>query len=269
MSGTQGRTICLAALLLALVCTDPASAQGPYKLESAREWTLLGSGAALNIGGLALMSGIEPFTVEELGALDPSGINSFDRDGMRPYRATADGDAMLYASFLFPLGLLADGRSRDDWKTLGVMWGEVLLINSGVTALTKGLSQRTRPYAYDSQAPIDKRTSRDARVSFFSGHTATTAATCFFVATVVSDYPFSGTAKTVVWSAAAIYPAVTGFLRIDSGHHFRTDVITGYVVGAAIGVLIPKLHKSTPSEGVAPYQSVSPDGMKIGFVFRF
>lgn len=259
----------LSVLVLLLSAVDTANAQSPYQLKSGREWTLLGAGAALGISGVALMEEIEPFTEAELAALSTQDINSFDRSGMEPYRGDAAGDVLKYASFALPLTLLADQRTRQDWKTLGLMWGEVLLLESGLTAMTKGLIERARPYAYDPQAPTDLRTSRDAKISFFSGHTSTTAATCFFLAKVYSDYPFSKTTKTIAWSAAAIYPAVVGFLRVDSGHHFRTDVIAGYLVGAAVGYLVPVLHRTLSDQGVAPYQTRSGGLSYVGVTFAF
>ena len=232
-----------------LLATGPrAGAQSPYELKSGTEWTLLGAGAVTGLSGLALLHDIDPFTEAELAALNSQEINSFDRAGMHPYREDVAGNVMRSASLALPLTLLIDERTREDWKTLGVMWGEVLLLQAGLTAITKGLVERTRPYAYDPEAPLEKRMSRDARVSFFSGHTSATAATCFFVASVYSDYPFSKTTKTIAWSLAAVYPAVVGFLRVDSGHHFRTDVLAGYAVGAAAGLLVPLWHRSPAHE---------------------
>jgi F0F1-type ATP synthase assembly protein I len=50
-----------------------------------------------------------------------------------------------------------------------------------------------------------------------------------------------------MWTAAALIPAVTGFSRVNTHNHFPTDVIVGYIVGAAIGYLIPEFHKSENS----------------------
>lgn len=246
-----------------------AFAQSPYELDSKREGSLLGAGAALSLAGLITLHNVEPFTQSELSALSAGDINSFDRSGMKPYRQDQTGDALNYASFALPLTLLIDERTRHDLKTLGMMWGEVLLLQSGLTAITKGLVERARPYAYDPAAPLDKRTSRDSRVSFFSGHSSTTAATCFFLARVYSDYPFSKTTKTVAWSAAAVYPAVVGFLRVDSGHHFRTDVIAGYVVGAAIGYLVPSLHRVMQGHGVSVSTSATDGPLAIELSVTF
>jgi len=262
-----GRAILVIALLVGW--SAGASAESPYQLESRREWTLLGVGVALSLGGLAIMESIEPFTPPELAGLDLQDVNAFDRAGVRPYRDSRDGDALKLGSFLMPLSLLIDERSRRDWKTLGVMWGEVLLLQSGFTAMTKGLMKRTRPYAYDPNAPLEARTSTDARISFYSGHTSTTAATCFFLARVYSDYPFSRATKVAAWTVAVVYPAAVAYLRVDSGHHFRTDVITGYVVGAAIGYLVPVLHRVAKHNGLSLYQVRSGRWTYAGLSLRF
>jgi len=65
----------------------------------------------------------------------------------------------------------------------------------------------------------------------------------FFTARVFSEYLSNNTTQVLIWSAAALIPAVTGFSRVNTHNHFPTDVIVGYIVGAAIGYLIPKLHK--------------------------
>lgn len=266
-----GATFKTAFLVVAVLCCRIASASGqsPYELKSGQEWTLLGVGAAMGLSGLAVIHNIDPFTQADLAALDVKDINSFDRAGMKPYRTGQDADVLAYVSAALPLTLLIDERTRQDWKTLGVMYGEVLILQSGLEAIAKGLVHRTRPYAYDPNTPTENRTSKDARISFYSGHTSITAASCFFLAKVFSDYPFSRTTKTIAWSAAAIYPAVVGFLRVDSGHHFRTDVLAGYAVGAAIGYLVPTLHRALDGKNASAGGSVTGSPTLLHFTFAF
>jgi len=45
----------------------------------------------------------------------------------------------------------------------------------------------------------------------------------------------------VIWTTAALIPAITGYLRVKGGKHFPTDVVVGYVVGALVGILVPRL----------------------------
>jgi len=241
----------------------------PYSLETTRETLLLGGGAAMSLGGLVLMNHITPFTAAELAALDPADVNGFDRPAIGNYRTSWDGDWLLYGAFLFPLGLLANDRARQDWQTLGVIGAEVLLLQTGLNTIIKSTVLRARPYAYDPAAPLDQRMSRDARVSFYSGHTATSAALTFFVAKVFSDYLDDATAKTLLWTSAAIYPALVGYLRVDSGHHFPTDVITGYAMGALLGYFIPELHRTNNDKSVSVNQTVNDRTIGINLRFRF
>ena len=246
----------IGALLLSLFLiawAQAGAAQSPYDLESKREWILLGSGAVLGITALAIIENVEPLTNEEIALLNLDDINEFDRSGVEPYRDTEVGDALLYASFVLPFTLLVPVETRQDWKTLGVMWAETVLLSAGINGVVKGLALRTRPYVYDPQTPMDEKLDVEARVSFYSGHTSSTAANCFFVAKVFNDYLDNSAAKAAIWTGAALYPALTGYLRRDSGHHFRTDVITGYCIGALVGYFVPELHRIRTTDKLSFY----------------
>jgi membrane-associated phospholipid phosphatase len=241
----------LAVLLLWVAV--PAKADSPYELKRSEEYIWLGSGVALWTIGTIAMSQVHPLSPAEVQALDVSHINHFDRDSMSPYRDDHAGDGLVLASFLLPFGLLANDDMRGDAGDLGAMWLEATLLNSGLATVTKSIFQRTRPYAYDPNANIELKTTKDARLSFYSWHTSTAATNCFFAATVFSDYSSNRNAEIAMWSAAILYPAITGFFRVDSGHHFTTDSITGYLVGAAAGYLVPVMHRRHDSK-----QSVTP-----------
>jgi membrane-associated phospholipid phosphatase len=99
--------------------------------------------------------------------------------------------------------------------------------------------------------------------SFFSGHTSQTAAASFFFAKVITDYhpTLKRGLKIGLWAFAITIPALNGTLRVLAGKHFPTDVMTGYVAGAATGWLVPQLHRTRTSKeqkqklsmGVLPY----------------
>lgn len=235
-------------LIFAAVITSamPCVADSPYHLESRREWTIIASGAALCTGAFIWIGQVDALTPEELAALDPAGINSFDYNGMHPYRVEDAADLVTAGTYLLPLAVLADGDSRANWKTIGVMWTEALLWNFGINGLVKAAVLRPRPYAYFPDTPADKLDSSSARFSFYSGHTSGAALNCVFVARILSDQIDNRAAKVALWTGAAAIPAAVAFGRVDSGNHFRTDVITGYAVGAAIGWLVPQLHRHSP-----------------------
>ena len=250
---------------------DPDSINfvSPYDLELKKELFLLGSGVSLIIAGAIIVDNISPLAEQEIDALDVNDINSFDRNAIKPHRESLNGDLLLYGSFLLPLTFLANDNTRRDWQMLGLMWLEVMAIQSGINLLIKGLAKRTRPYVYDPDTPFEKKQTVGARLSFYSGHTSTTAATTFYVARVFSDYLSSKTVKTFIWIGAAIYPALTGYLRRDTGNHFRTDVITGYLIGAAIGYFIPVIHLSNEALKVSFYRNFYNESVNISLNYSF
>jgi len=258
------KTVLLTLGLCLLVAPNSVRAQSPYSLDSTREWTLLGTGVALGIGGLFMINRVEPLTPDEINRLDANDINAFDRGSMQPLRDDNAGDAMAVASYLVPLTFLARDDTRDDFKTLGTMWVEATLLNLGINGIVKAAVERTRPYAYDPDVPMDKKTGRNARLSFYSGHATSSATNCFFAARVFSDYLTDDTAEALLWTGAALYPALSGFLRVDSGHHFTTDVIAGYVIGASIGLLVPALHRRDDRGSVQPTSG----GVDMGISFQ-
>ena len=259
------RTIVLVGVLSAYAIPSAAHGSPPFRLETRREAILLGSAATLGVTALGLGAHVEPLSPAEIAALDPQDINDFDRDGVVPYEETLAGDALLAASYAIPLALLAAPEMRRDWRTLGVMWTEAVFLQLGVNGIVKSVVQRTRPYVYDAATPLEHKTTTAARLSFYSGHTSQAAVNCFFTARIVSSYTTNKRLEALVWSGAALLPIVTASLRMDSGHHFRTDVIAGYCVGATVGVLVPELHRV---RGLEHLQPAAVDG-GLGLALRF
>ena len=88
------------------------------------------------------------------------------------------------------------------------------MLNAGVTLLTKYTVRRIRPFNFDPNTSLEKKTSVNAKASFFSGHTSITATNSFFTAKVFSDYYPDSKWKPMVWTVAASIPAITGYLRV-------------------------------------------------------
>jgi membrane-associated phospholipid phosphatase len=227
----------------------------PFNLDFTREAILLGTGAAAGLTSLIIFNNIEPLTLEEINSLNPADVNGFDRGAIGPYKVDYASDVLLYTSFLLPVTFLTNEEMNKDFFDLAVMYSEVLLVAGSVNELVKVTVKRTRPFVYDPNTEFNDKITKDARVSFFSGHTTATAAISFFTAKVFSEYLKDNTVKIIIWSAAALYPAVTGLLRFDSHSHFPTDVIVGYIAGAAIGYIIPELHKSDNENNVSVQSS--------------
>jgi membrane-associated phospholipid phosphatase len=210
--------------------------------------------------------------------LDRDDVNAFDRPATYNWNPNAAkaSDYIRTSVIILPIIFLGNHHTRKDIGPLLIMTLEVTAITYGLTIGIKHIVNRTRPLVYnddhDPPVPLDERTADNSRLSFFSGHTSFTAAFSFFFAKVMSDYhPDMKTEyKIGLWTFAAAVPFATAYLRVSAGKHFPTDVMTGYAVGAAIGWLVPHLHKKKKlPEGMSIMPSFSYGSRGIYLSYRF
>jgi membrane-associated phospholipid phosphatase len=222
-----------------------AQTASPYRLTMGKDVTISVGGIGLAGTTYFLEKKIKPLTETQISALNRDNINGFDRIAARQWHTGAAkvSDVLLSSSMVLPFTLLASSNIRQDYKTALIIGAETFVLNYGLTNLAKISFQRTRPFVYNPDAPLSKKMEHDARLSFFSGHTSTVASMSFMAAQMYSDYHPHSKANPYVWAAAAVLPTITACLRVRAGKHFPTDVITGYVVGAAVGMLVPRLHR--------------------------
>ncbi len=242
----------------ALLCQTLLLGQaGPYQLDWKKEALIVGIGGSTLGTGHLLREQTPVLTEAEITRLEFRSINTFDRVAvaLNSNKAYNGSNHCLRASYTLPLFLLAGKSTRHDFPTIAVLYGQAMLVNSGLTLLAKSSFRRPRPFVLNEKAGLQSKQSLHARSSFFSGHTSNVAANTFFVAKVFSDYYPDSKWKPVIWGAAATLPALTGYFRVKAGKHYPTDVIVGYAVGAAVGILIPQLHKKK--------QDLLPDGLQI------
>jgi membrane-associated phospholipid phosphatase len=232
--------------------------EGPFELNTGKEAVIIGAGTAIGLTAFLVYLNNDGLTEDGINSIKPEDVNKFDRIAIGPYKDDVLGDALLYGSHLLPLTFLIYDETREDFGILSLMYGEVILLSAAINGLVKGLTTRNRPFVYDAGSPIEEKYKVNASHSFYSGHSSITASNSFFTAKIFTEYLTDNTAKVLIWSAAAIVPAVTGFSRINTHNHFPTDVIVGYIVGAAIGYIIPELHKyeNDNSESVTTEQFI-------------
>ena len=241
----------------------------PFNLDFTREAVILGTGTAAGITAILIFNNIDALTNEEINSLNRNDVSGFDRIAIGMFAEDHFGDGLLYSAFLLPVSFLAFEETEKDFFDLVFMYGEVLLIQSSITGIVKGTVLRTRPYVYDENSPMNKKTAADARVSFFSGHVSSTAAITFFTARVFSEYVQGNTARILIWSGTIIYPALVGILRMNKHWHFPTDVITGYTIGALVGYFIPELHKNKLGDSVSIYPSININQPTLSLQIKF
>jgi membrane-associated phospholipid phosphatase len=243
----------------------------PYSFKWKRDLIASSAAAVLAVGGYFTSSRLKPLTESQVNSLDPYNLTGVDRAAINnwsPGSATAS-DVLLYSSFVLPGVMMLNKRMRKDYLVIGFIYAEVGMLTYGLTDLTKGLAKRVRPYAYNGDVDLEFRTTKGARQSFFSGHTAMTAALAFTTAKIFSDYSDNPVHEALVWTGAAVLPIATASLRYAAGRHFPTDVIAGYFIGATIGYMVPWLHRRKPlvkGMTLAPYSN---GGREIGFYVNY
>lgn len=185
---------------------------------------------------------------------DISKVNKFDSLIMNPYSKPLDDTATIinYISMASP-ALLAINRSGEDIATLGVMYLETMAGAYASKEILKKVIDRPRPYTYFEGAPENEKD--DWNNSFPSGHTTLSFASAGFVSYVFSRYYPDSKWKIPVIAASYTAATATAVLRLMSGNHFMTDVITGALLGTLWGIGIPMLHTlgDNVEMGVTPF----------------
>jgi membrane-associated phospholipid phosphatase len=234
----------------------PRAADQHFRIDPVADGTLIGA-AASTFGLEELILSTGEILPQRPGS--PSVLLPFDRIAVTQ---SFDPHAGLYSNIGLGVGfafaavdpLLSAHRDGKDAAVVdAILYAETLSLTLAVTDITKMAVRRPRPIAYAEQAALDKQyggadkapsiSSSDADLSFFSGHTATLAsitATATYLAFIRSP----GTWRPwVTLTAGTLLTSWVGYERVRAGAHFPTDVIAGTLAGAAIGVLVPHMHR--------------------------
>ncbi|WP_228852030.1 phosphatase PAP2 family protein [Aegicerativicinus sediminis] len=217
----------------------------PYEWKWGRDGIWTGAALGASTYGLLLIINKDDLSEEKFNSLSIDDINGIDRwvAGNYSRSASSISDIPFALAFVAPMAMLFDDEINDHTGQYIGIYLESLATTAALYSVTAGLVNRSRPYVYSDKAPMDRRLSNNGQRSFFSGHTAVVATSTFYTAKVFSDFNPDAKGKFFVWAGAAALPAAVGFLRMQAGQHFLTDVITGYTIGAAVGLLVPELHK--------------------------
>lgn len=249
----------MGGILLCLLVAVPNAGHAqehafPYALDS-RDWVIAPVGFASAALGIYLVGQTEAITLAEITALDRQNVNGFDRGATHNWSPTWQDRSdwtrnivVLGSALLSGAPWLLDGQWSNT-VTLGTMLVEAAALTAGVTYIAKGLAGRARPYVYNTSLTPEERYiltgPGDASVhqSFFSGHASSAFAAATLLSTMYTDLYGSSTASKIVWSSSLSLAALTGYARVKGGVHFPSDVFVGAAVGAAIGYLVPALHR--------------------------
>ncbi|AEH02241.1 phosphatase PAP2 family protein [Lacinutrix sp. 5H-3-7-4] len=221
--------------------------ESPYEWDWTRDGIWTGAALAGTVGGVLIISEKDPFTTQEIEDFRArqDDINFIDKWAVGNYSENASNlsDIPFYLSFAAPMVMMFDDEANDHSGQLFGIYIESLATTSTLFTIAAGLSNRARPYVYNESTPLNKINRTTATRSFYSGHVAATTTATFFTAKVFQDFNPDSPAIPYIWAGAIVLPAAVGYLRIEAGQHFLTDVALGYALGALAGYYIPELHK--------------------------
>ena len=253
----------------------------PYQLSSLTDIYLIGSGTALLYTGGLLQGSLKPMGVTELSLLNASDVWFVDRFATNNWNPELNTIRETFepASIVSAAGMLAfvglQKRIRDyTWtpmKTLALMYLEGAYLTEGTVLLTKAITKRPRPYAYNPSLPIEQKARSANNESFFSGNAGLLFYHASFISLVLNDiYPGQ---KWVPYVFAGTHglALLSGYWSIKSGMHFPTDILVGALWGSGMAYLVTRLHKSkTRRISVSPWTAFNPAGdIYCGVTIRF
>lgn len=220
-------------------------------------WTNWGFTLAATAGNLYaipnLIQGKSHITDAELAGVNPDALNGIERwalkqDPTRAEQIDRSTDYLLQGIILSAATLGFDKGIRKDALRLFTMFAETHAVTFSLYNFSffgPTFQNKYRPIVYYTEVDPLTRKEGNNKNSMYSGHTASAAATTFFMAKVYNDYhpEFSSGKKYMIYGLAAIPPLVEGYFRVKALKHFPSDVLMGFLIGATCGVAVPEMHR--------------------------
>ncbi|HJK90340.1 MAG TPA: phosphatase PAP2 family protein [Polyangiaceae bacterium LLY-WYZ-15_(1-7)] len=265
---------------------------GGEPLPWGEDWGHFGGGdyAVLAVGGVAtiVFSALAP---RGDGWTTRTGADKSVRSALRrptlQRRQNVRDVSDLSLSLLVSWPFLVDGLLLGLWyhdspevaRELTLMAVEVQFISGALQAMTTTLVGRERPYvrdcAEDGRLDDADCMGRSRFRSFFSGHTSQSFAGAATACVYHAKLPlFSAEHRRVDAGLTCALgfglAALTGSFRIMGDMHYITDVLTGAVVGTAVGLGLPLLRMRGRAEvPTGPTVRIVPQGLGLGLVGMF
>jgi membrane-associated phospholipid phosphatase len=154
-------------------------------------------------------------------------------------------------------GAAADQSAAGNFPLDALLVSEATIIAATVNQVAKFALARERPFVHFlPRAPNGIReltaSPSDDNLSFFSGHTTLAFAIATASGTVASLRSYR--LAPFVWGAGLTMAASVGYLRIAADKHYFSDVMTGAIVGSAIGIGVPLLFHAPRPEAATTVQ---------------
>lgn len=226
---------------------EKPSANGEvYKLKAASDIPIIAIGTGWSLYAFTKIYSKDKSNEETILSLNKNDINSFDRHGADVFhpKASETADMIFYSSMPLPVILMLDKEIRKDAFKIAALYLEAMSVTGLLYTGSVYLNDRYRPYAYNPDVPMAKRTRGGAKNSFFAGHVALVSTSTFFIAKVWNDYHPQSKARWLPFTLAGLTTGTIAYLRYRGGEHFLSDIGLGMLVGTLSGILVPHVHKN-------------------------
>ncbi|HVV85679.1 MAG TPA: phosphatase PAP2 family protein [Kofleriaceae bacterium] len=262
------------ALVLLLSCAAPRAHAEPASATLDYDWKV--DGAITLVGALAFAT-TDTVLKDDLASttcrwcdggatLHLNAVDAGVRDALRWHDLDAASQASSVTGFVLvptvALGVTAlaarhDGRS-DEWAPDALVILESTVLAVDLNQVVKFAVARERPLIHDGRA----YPANDANTSFYSGHTKLAFALAVSAGTVstLRGYRWA----PAVWTSGLVLAGATGYLRIAGDRHYFTDVMTGAVVGSAVGFAVPYFFHRVKRSG-GPTASADRGAVTVGW----
>lgn len=231
--------------LLFLCFIASAKGQSILKLKQPHIYITSSYAVAAFGGGYLYSTTVKGLNSKELSSVSINNLSKFNQRAAQNYNLSARNwsDFSVISTAALPSLFSLHKRVRGEFFTYNTIYAQALLSSIGQVLLVKSLSKKNRPYVYNPNVAVSEKMKSEARFSFPSGHTAIAATATYFFASTYSLYFPDSDYKAWVWLGAAVLPIVTGYLRYEAGRHFVSDIVGGYAIGAANGIIFPLLFR--------------------------
>jgi len=241
-----------------------ARAEPPRAAPTARDTARFKADPVTDIAtlGISLGFGALSQAVISTGELDPQPPGSTDRllsfdrvavtQSADPHASTISGIGVGVAG-AYALGdtiFTGFSDSREAALLDGLLYAESAGISFATANLVKIAVRRPRPRTYRERdqlaaqgKPYPTNPGTDSSLSFFSGHTAETAALSATATYLAFARSRTSTRGWITLFAGTLLTGFVGYERVRAAAHFPTDVLAGAAVGGGIGTLVPALHQ--------------------------
>lgn len=239
---------------------------------------------SVTIGGILVASTFEILSTKiapsscrwcDRNADGSDSLNGFDAGVRRALRwsntGAADATSTVFSFVLAPaagvgVGALIAWRDDrlDEFPVDLLVVAEAAVVAVDLNEVSKVTFARERPNVH-ARTPADRAAEKGTgdNLSFFSGHTTLAFALATSAGTVASMRRHR--LAPVMWVTGLALAATGGYLRIAADQHYATDVITGVVVGSAVGIGLPYFaHRPLgPTARLAPLTLDHGGGLSI------